>query len=119
MGEFRKKAKEMGVHVHQTEPYSPRQNAAEGAICKVNHGARHEMTRTKSPASLWDHCLELEGFIHSHTALDNFELKGKVPETVLSRQTADISPFVEHAWYDWVMYWDSVTEFPEPKEALG
>ena len=26
---------------------------------------------------------------------------------------------MEHAWYDWVMYWDSVTEFPEPKEALG
>ena len=32
MGEFRRKAREMGVHIRQTEPYSPWQNAAEGAI---------------------------------------------------------------------------------------
>jgi len=32
MGEFWWKAQEMGVHIQQTEPYSPWQNAAEGAI---------------------------------------------------------------------------------------
>ena len=119
MGEFRKKGKEMGIRVYPTEPYSPWQNVAEGAIHEIKHGVGRKMMRTKSPTSLWDHCLELEGFVFSHTALDNFELKGEVPEKVLSGQTADISPFVQHAWYDWVMYWDSVTEFPEPKEALG
>ena len=31
MGEFRRKAREMGCRLKQTEPYSPFQNAAEGA----------------------------------------------------------------------------------------
>ena len=35
MGTFCKKVKEMGVHVKQTEPYSPWQNAAELTICEL------------------------------------------------------------------------------------
>ena len=119
MGEFRRKARQMGIHVKQTEPYSPWQNAAEGAIREVKRGAGRKMARKKSPASLWDHCLELEGFIRSNTALNNHELQGQVPETILSGQTADISPFVEHAWYDWIYWWDTRSKMPEPREVLG
>jgi hypothetical protein len=32
MGEFRKKCRDAGTHVHQTEPYSPWQDHAELAI---------------------------------------------------------------------------------------
>ena len=32
MGEFRRKTRQAGCHVKQTEPYSPWQNTAEGAI---------------------------------------------------------------------------------------
>ena len=39
MGTFHRKANEMGVHVKQTEPYSPWQNAAELTICELNKGA--------------------------------------------------------------------------------
>ena len=109
----------MGIHVKQTEPYSPWQKAAEGAIREVKRGAGRKMARKKSPASLWDHCLELEGFIRSNTALNNHELQGQVPETILSGQTADISPFVEHAWYDWIYWWDTRSKMPEPREVLG
>lgn len=35
LGEFQWKAHEIGLHVKQTEPYSPWQNAAEGGICEV------------------------------------------------------------------------------------
>ena len=76
MGKFRCKARQMGIHVKQTEPYSPWQNAAEGAIHKVKCGASQKMSQKKSPASLWDHRLELEGFIHSNMALNNHELQG-------------------------------------------
>ena len=39
MGLFRWKAKEMGVHIKQTEPHSPWQNAAELAIRELKKGA--------------------------------------------------------------------------------
>jgi transposase len=119
MGEFRRKAREMGMRIKQTEPYSPWQNAAEGAIREVKRGAVRKMTKANSPSTLWDHCLELEGYIRSSTALDIYELHGQVPETILSGQTADISPFVQHGWYDWVKWYDSQSSFPEPREHLG
>ena len=119
MGEFRRKARQMGIRVKQTEPYSPWQNAAEMAIREVKKGAGRKMVKAKSPSKLWDHCLELEGYIRSHTANDNYELQGQVPETILSGQTADISPFVEHPWYGWVKFYDHRSSYPEPREVLG
>ena len=119
MGDFRKKARQMDCRVKQTEPYSPWQNAAEGAIREVKRGAGRKMIKTRSPAKLWDHCLELEGYIRSNTALDIYELQGEVPETVLSGQTGDISPFADVGWYDWVFWYDSNSGFPEDKQVLG
>ncbi len=119
MGEFQRKARQAEVHVKQTEPGTPWSNAAETGIREVKRGAGRKMTLARSPAALWDHCLELEGMIRSHTALDMYELEGQVPETIVSGQTADISPFVEFAWYDWVLYWDHTAKFPEEKEVLG
>jgi len=37
----------------------------------------------------------------------------------LSGQTADISPFVECQWYEFVKWFDSGAQFPEPKECYG
>ena len=71
-------------------------NAAESTIQEIKQGASKKMTKAHVPATLWDHCLELEGYIKSHTANSCFELQGQVPETYLSGQTADISPFVEY-----------------------
>ena len=44
------------------------------------------MLKTGSPNALWDHCIELEALIRSHTALDIYSLKGQVPETLMSGQ---------------------------------
>ena len=103
----------------QTENYSPWQNAAESGVCELKHGAGRKLAKTKSPASLWDHCMELEVYIRSHTPIDSYELQGQVPEMVLSGQTADISPFAEYGWYDWVKYWDTLAPFPDAKEVYG
>lgn len=100
MGEFRRKAKEAGARVKQTEPHLPWQNAAELEIRELKKEAGRDIVRTSSPRNLWDHCLELRSFIRSNTAQDKYDLHGQVPETVMSGQTADISPFAEFAWYD-------------------
>jgi Reverse transcriptase (RNA-dependent DNA polymerase) len=116
LGEFRRKAREMGCRVTQSEPYSPWMIAAEGTIRELKKGAGRKAMKSGSPASLWDHCIELESLIRSHTVNDNYELQGQVPETFLTGQTADISALVEHSWYDWIKIWDTQSGFPEPKE---
>ena len=77
MGEFTRKTKRMGTHVQQTEPYSPWQNAAEGGIGVVKHGSGCKMVKRKSPGKLWDHCLELEGYVHSNTAIVSTDMNCK------------------------------------------
>jgi hypothetical protein len=119
MGEFRKKTRAAGCRIKQTEPYSPWQNAAESAIRELKRVAGRKMIESKCPRWLWDHCIELESMIRSSTALDSYELNGQVPETIVSGQTADISPFVEYSWYDWVKYYDKTASFPNPKELIG
>ena len=98
LGEFRKKARQFGCHIKHSEPYSPCQIMAEEAIRELKSGSERKMMRCLSPAKIWYHCIELEALIRSHTALDIYELKGQVTETLLSGQTTDISPFIEHEW---------------------
>jgi hypothetical protein len=119
LGEFRKKVKETGTHTHTTLPYSPWSNAAEGAIRELKKGAGRKAAKAHSPAKLWDHCLELEAYIRSHTAHDIYELQGEVPETLVTGQPSDISPFVEQPWYGWVKFWDMTQSFPDQKEVYG
>jgi hypothetical protein len=119
MGEFRKKARAAGCRIKQTEPYSPWQNATESAIREMKRAAGRKMIESKCPRRLWDHCIELESMIRSCTALDSYELNGQVPDTIVSGQTADISPFIEYSWYKWVKYYNKTASFPNPKELLG
>ena len=58
-------------------------------------------------------------YIRSHTALDIFSLNGQVPETIVSGETADISPFALFKWYEWVMYHDMSIPFPKMPLVLG
>ena len=51
--------------------------------------------------------------------MNNFDLQNEVPETLVTGQTADISPIAELSWYDWVKFWDTNAQFPENKEVYG
>ena len=51
------------------------------------------MVCSQAPKRLWDDCLEREAYVRSLTALDIYGLSGQVPETIVSGETADISPF--------------------------
>jgi hypothetical protein len=44
---------------------------------------------------------------------------GKVPETIMTKSTANISHMCEFGWYDWVMFRDNVPMFPDVKLTLG
>ena len=75
--------------------------------------------KAKSPKKLWDHALELESCIRSNTSVTHPERNGEVLKTIMSGQTADISPFAAHGWYQWIKYYDTVHGYPEHKEILG
>ena len=80
MGEFRRKCRQAGVHVKQTEPHTPFSNAAESAIREQKKGMARQMVRGKTPKVLWDHCVEREVLVRSTTAHDLYQLKSQVPE---------------------------------------
>ena len=69
-GNFRKKCREAGTHVKQTEPHTPWSNAAEAAIRELKKGVGRQMVRSGAPKRLWDDCLEREAYVRSLTAHD-------------------------------------------------
>ena len=95
LGDFRRKLRQADCHQRQTEPYSPWMNAAEGCIRELKRGTSRKMLKTGSPKTLWDHCLELEGYIRSCTLNDIYETHGETPETVMTGNTANISHICE------------------------
>ncbi|KAI2504427.1 Reverse transcriptase (RNA-dependent DNA polymerase) [Fragilaria crotonensis] len=119
MGLFRKKCREVGTRVKQTEPHTPWSNAAEAAIRELKKGVGRQMVKSGAPKRLWDDCLEREAYIRSHTAHDIYRLNGQVPETVVSGETADISPFALFKWYEWVLFRDTSVTYPDDSMVLG
>jgi hypothetical protein len=107
-GVFKRKLKEVYCHMRVTEPYSPWQQAAKGCIHELKHGVSQKMIRTGAPKQLWDHCIELEGLICSHATNNIYTTWGEAPETIMKGETADISQICKFAWYDWVMFHDTV-----------
>ncbi|KAI2488761.1 hypothetical protein MHU86_25815 [Fragilaria crotonensis] len=119
MGLFRKKCREVGTRVRQTEPHTPWSNAAEAAIRELKKGIGRQMVRSVAPKRLWDDCLEREAYVRSLTSHDIYKLDGQVPETVVSGETADISPFALFKWYEWVMFRDTSVTYPDDSMVLG
>ena len=118
-GEYKKLASTYGSRIKPTLPYSPWQQKAEGAIKELKRGTLRKQSAAHSPTKLWDHCIELEAHIQSRTASGHPALEGQVPETMMTGHTADVSPYVEHRWYDWVKAYAHNTKYPHDKEILG
>ena len=77
------------------------------------------MIKKVSPKRLWDHHIELESLILSHTAHSIYELDGDVPETSMNEQTASMSSICEYEWYKWVMFRDHSITYPYFHVVLG
>ena len=52
-------------------------------------------------------------------ALDIYGLCGQVPETIMTGETGDISPYCEYAWFQWVMYYEPTATYPNDKCFMG
>jgi hypothetical protein len=117
--DFKRKLCKADCHTRQTEPYSPWQQATEGCIRELKWEVSRKMIKTGSPRVLWDHCTELEVFIHSLTSNYTYMTNGKVPETIMTGSTTNISYICEFGWYDWVVFRDNVPTFPGIKLTLG
>ena len=119
LGRFRKIAQQAGIHIKQTEPYSPWQNAAEGGIRELKRGAGRKMVRAGAPKPFWADAIEFEAYVQSHTCWPIYELQGETPETVVSGETADISQFCELSFYEWIVFRDEPVSFPNQNPVLG
>ena len=69
--------------------------AAENGVWELKKASARQMLKKHSPKRLWDDCLELQGFVTSHTAGTIFGLNGETPQTMLSGETANILEFAE------------------------
>jgi hypothetical protein len=86
---------------------------------ELKKGVGRQMVRFGAPKRLWDDCLERESYVRSHTSHDIFRLGGQVPETIVSSETADISPFALFKWYEWVLFRDTSVTYPDDSMILG
>jgi hypothetical protein len=112
-GEFKKKLRDAGCMVHQTEPYTPWSDRAELAIRELKRKTRRTMVASHCPKRLWDDCLELTADINTHTVHENFELDGQTLQAIITGVTPDISTLAEFRWYQWVKWFDANAEFPK------
>jgi hypothetical protein len=117
--DFKRELCEADCHARQTEPYSPWQQAAEGCIHELKQGVSHKMIKTGSPRVLWNHCNKLEALIRSSTSNNIYMTNGKVPETITTGSTTNISHICAFGWHDWVMFRDNFPTFLVVKFTLG
>ena len=110
LGEFGRKCKEAHFYFQSTEPYSPWSNSTEHEIRELKKDTARKL-RSGTPLQLWCFALEYELYVHSKTAHDIFQLDGHVSETVVSGETADISPFCEFGFWDWVKFQEPESPF--------
>jgi hypothetical protein len=118
-GEFRRKLRDAGCMVHQTEPYTPWSDRAELAIRELKRKTRRQMIASHCPKRLWDDCMELITDINSHTVHENFGQDGQTPQALISGCTPDISTLAEFQWFEWVKWFDENANFPADREVYA
>jgi hypothetical protein len=117
-GQFRRKLRDAGCHIKQTEPHTQSSNMGEGRVRDLKRGVGRQMLRSGCPKRFWDDCIIRETYVRSHTSLDIFVLVGQVPEIKVKGDMVDISTIAEYAWYEWVKFHDTA-KFPVSKIQLG
>jgi hypothetical protein len=71
-GEFRRKLRDTGCHIKQTEPHAQSSNMGEGGVRELKKGVARQILRSGCPKRLWDDCIIREAYVRSHTSLDIF-----------------------------------------------
>ena len=102
----------------QSEAFHQHQNYAERTYQTIKRTANHLLDRTGSPPSLWLLALKYSAVLHNHTATAS--LGFKVPLSILTGVTPDISKFLRFHWYERVLFRETEPSFPsESPEPSG
>jgi hypothetical protein len=101
LGNFKRKLREVDCDARQTEPYSPWQQAAEGCIRELKRGVSRKI-RPDHPRFYGTTTLSLK-LLFAPICNDIYMTNGKVPETIMTGTTADISHICKFTWFDWVI----------------
>jgi hypothetical protein len=78
-GEVRRKLRDAGCHIKQTEPYTQSSNMGEGGVRELKKGVGRQMLSSGCPKLFWDDCILREAYVRYHTSLDIFVIEGQVP----------------------------------------
>jgi hypothetical protein len=105
--EWRKTVREFRIHQRTTEPYSPWQNRAELDVREIKRSIRRFTKRSGSPKRLWCFLGELVATLRGLTAYESPKLQGRCATEHALGYTPDISPWIQHAWYENVWYRDA------------
>ena len=105
-GQFKHKCQSAQVPIRPVEAYTKNMAQAETVIREVKKGHRRQMIATRTPECLWDLSVVYAAHVHTFTYHNIPMLKGEVPHTVMTGDTADISHLCEFGWYQWVWYID-------------
>jgi hypothetical protein len=111
-GGFRRKMRDAGYHINQTEPHTQSSNMGEGGVRELKKGAGRQILCSGCPKLFWDDCIIREAYVRSRTSLDIFGQEVQVPESNIKGETLDISTIAEYAWYEWVKFRDTAAKFP-------
>ena len=105
--EWQKTIREFRVNQTTTEPYSPWQNRAELDVREVKRAVRRFKKRSGSPRRLWCFLGEHVSTLRGLTAYDAPKLQGRCAAEHALGYTPDISPWIQHQWYENVWYRDA------------
>jgi hypothetical protein len=78
-GKFKQLYKDYGINCGDTEPYSPWQNRAEGAIQELKRHVRRKMVGKRVPHRLWDFCYKWCCDVKNKTSGNIYALNDRTP----------------------------------------
>jgi hypothetical protein len=118
-GELRRKLRDLGCHIKQTEPHTQSSNMGEGGVRELKKGVGQHMLHSGCPKRFWADCIIREAYVRSHTSINIFGLEGQVTDSKVKGETVDVSTIAEYAWYEWVKFRDTAAKFPVSNIQLG
>ena len=118
--EFMKQIRTHNIDYHVSEPNLHNQNFVEGVIRELRRKWFRIMVRKRVPKELWDYGMRWVSETMALTYTTAGSLRGQVPLTNVTGETADISEYLDFGFYDEIWYKDNAgaSKF-EPGRWLG
>jgi hypothetical protein len=118
-GGFRRKLRDAGYHIKQTEPHTQYSNMGEGGVSELKRGVGRQIIRSGCTKRCWGDFIIREAYVRSQTSLYTFVLERQVPKSKVKGETVYICIIAEYAWYEWARFGDTADKFPVSKIQLG